>query len=56
MNRTKVFLLCCALTGLMGCAIDLGDRDSGGSQGRSIAQDISSTRDAGQFQEISIRR
>jgi hypothetical protein len=47
MNRAKLFLLCCAVTGLVGCAINLGDRDGGGSQSRSIAQDVSSTRDAG---------
>jgi hypothetical protein len=47
MTRAKLLLLCCALTGLAGCAINLGERDGGGSQSRSIAQDISSTRDPG---------
>ncbi|HEV8015970.1 MAG TPA: hypothetical protein VGP48_10575 [Stellaceae bacterium] len=47
MNRTKVLLLCCAVIGLAGCAINLGNREGGGSQSRGIAEDVSSTRDAG---------
>ena len=45
MKTSRIMLLCCAIAGLSGCALTLGDRN--GSDSRSVDQDISSTHDTG---------
>jgi len=45
MKTSRIMLLCCAVAGLSGCALTLGDRNGGNSRG--VDQDISSTHDTG---------
>ena len=45
MKTSRIMLLCCAIAGLSGCALRVGDQN--GTDNRAVDQDISSTRDAG---------